>query len=285
LSAVEPHATLVFVRHGQSEWNELNLFTGWADVELTDLGRAEAAAGAADLKATGLSIDVAYTSLLKRAQNTLEIVLDGIGQDPPVHKDYRLNERHYGSLQGMDKKQTVQQYGKDQVQIWRRSYDVPPPPVDLESPFHPKNDPKYEGIPISELPSCECLKDTVERCLPLWRDEIEPQLRAGKTVLVAAHGNSIRGLLKVIDDISVDAITGVEIPTGVPLCYKLDKSLTPLFQSDAVSPLRGAFLGDPAAIAAARAAVAAQTGSTAAAEAVAEALQEGFPVGDKEKSP
>ena len=168
-----PHAKLVFVRHGQSTWNNLNLFTGWKDVELSELGVEEAHAGGQEIKKADLKFDVAFTSLLKRAQNTLAIVLDESDQtDIPIVKDYRLNERHYGALQGMDKKETVAQYGKDQVQLWRRSYDVPPPPVEEGSVYDPKADPLYADVDPSLLPACECLKDTVARCLPLWHEEI-----------------------------------------------------------------------------------------------------------------
>lgn len=248
------------MRHGQSAWNVANLFTGWHDVELTELGTQEATSGGMELAKAGIEFDVAFTSSLRRAQNTCAIALKECDQvDLKVIKDWRLNERHYGALQGMDKKETVAQYGKDQVQLWRRSYDVPPPPVEEGSVYDPKADPLYADIDPSLLPACECLKDTVARCLPLWHEEIAPALMDGKTVLVAAHGNSIRGLLKYLDAISEDEITGVEIPTGVPLVYDLDSSLKPILAEGAIAPLSGCFLGDADAIAAAAAAVAAQT--------------------------
>ena len=315
-----PHAKLVFVRHGQSTWNNLNLFTGWKDVEvwivpsqtvhmwivprkpctlarystvptlaarqLSDLGVEEAHAGGQEIKKADLKFDVAFTSLLKRAQNTLAIVLDESDQtDIPVVKDYRLNERHYGALQGKDKKETVQQYGEAQVKVWRRSYDVPPPPTEEGGDSDPRVDPLYAGIDPAMLPSCECLKDTVERCLPLWDESIAPALQEGQTVLVAAHGNSIRGLLKYLDGISDDEITGVEIPTGIPLVYDLDIDLKPIPAAGCVAPLCGAFLGDASAIAEAQAKVAAQT---AVAQKVEEALplkvEEGAEVDAKEEA-
>jgi 2,3-bisphosphoglycerate-dependent phosphoglycerate mutase len=254
------HAKLVFLRHGQSTWNQLNLFTGWVDVPLSDLGVEEATAGGQELKKAGLKFDVAYTSLLQRAQETCRIGLTESEQtDVTVIKDWRLNERHYGALQGKDKKETVAEFGEAQVKVWRRSYDVPPPPVVAGSKYDAKVDPLYAGIDASTLPQCECLKDTVERCLPLWDEQIAPALQRGETVLVAAHGNSIRGLLKFLDGISEDEITGVEIPTGIPLVYNLDKELRPIPAEGCVAPLCGAFLGDPAAVAEAAAKVAAQT--------------------------
>ena len=260
VSTPAQHAKLVFLRHGQSTWNQLNLFTGWVDVPLSDLGVEEATAGGQELKKAELKFDVAYTSLLQRAQETCRIGLTESEQaDVTVIKDWRLNERHYGALQGKDKKETVAEFGEAQVKVWRRSYDVPPPPVVAGSKYDAKVDPLYEGIDASTLPECECLKDTVERCLPLWDEQIAPALQRGETVLVAAHGNSIRGLLKFLDGISEDEITGVEIPTGIPLVYNLDKELRPIPAEGCVAPLCGAFLGDPAAVAEAAAKVAAQT--------------------------
>lgn len=255
-----PHARLVFVRHGQSVWNQENLFTGWADVELSKLGVEEATAGGREVANANLEFDIVFTSMLKRAQDTCKIVLEQSEQmDVPVVKDYRLNERHYGALQGKDKKETVAQYGADQVKLWRRSYDVPPPPVEAGSEHDPRANALYANIDPAMLPACECLKDTVARCLPLWHEQIAPALQEGKTVLVAAHGNSIRGLLKYLDSISDDEITGVEIPTGIPLVYELDAALRPIPAKGSVAPLCGAFLGDAAAIAEAQAKVAAQT--------------------------
>ena len=222
------HAKLVFLRHGQSTWNQLNLFTGWVDVPLSDLGVEEATAGGQELKKAGLKFDVAYTSLLQRAQETCRIGLTESEQtDVTVIKDWRLNERHYGALQGKDKKETVAEFGEAQVKVWRRSYDVPPPPVVAGSKYDAKVDPLYAGIDASTLPECECLKDTVERCLPLWDEQIAPALQRGETVLVAAHGNSIRGLLKFLDGISEDEITGVEIPSRSRSCTTSTRSCGP----------------------------------------------------------
>eukprot|EP00967_Tisochrysis_lutea_P140719 scaffold257564_cov28-Tisochrysis_lutea.AAC.2 len=241
----DAHAVLVLLRHGQSVWNEASLFTGWADVELTTLGKNEAAQGATSLWKAGYTIDVAYTSLLKRAQQTLEIVLKITGQeDVTVHQNWRLNERMYGGLTGLNKKETVAKYGEEQVKKWRRSYSIPPPPIDTNSPYWPGNDNKYAHIPEEEIPLSECLKDTVERCLPYWQSDITPALKRGKTVLIAAHGNSIRGILKYLDDISDEDITGLEIPTGIPLVYELDKDLKPIKLTGSVAPLSGCFLAD-----------------------------------------
>jgi 2,3-bisphosphoglycerate-dependent phosphoglycerate mutase len=195
----------------------------------------------------GITVDVAFTSLLKRAQQTLDIVLRITGQeDIPVHQNWRLNERMYGGLTGLNKKETTEKYGEEQVKQWRRSYDTPPPPIDTGSEFWPGNDNKYAHIPESDIPLSECLKDTVERCLPYWESAITPALLRGKTVLVAAHGNSIRGMLKYLDGISDEEITKLEIPTGVPLVYKLTKDLKVLPDPNAVPPLQGRFLIDEA---------------------------------------
>ena len=242
----EEHAKIVFLRHGQSVWNEASLFTGWADVPLTTLGKNEAAAGATSMWKEGITVDVAFTSLLMRAQQTLDIVLRITGQeDVPVHQNWRLNERMYGSLTGLNKKETVAKYGDDQVKKWRRSYSTPPPEISTDSEYWPGNDNKYAHIPLEDIPLSECLKDTVDRCLPYWEEAIVPALKRGKTVLVAAHGNSIRGMLKYLDDISDEEITKLEIPTGLPLVYKLDKDLKPIPDPDAVFPLTGRFLVDP----------------------------------------
>jgi len=192
-------------------------------------------------------VDVAFTSLLKRAQQTLDMVLRISGQeDVPIHRNWRLNERMYGDLTGLDKKETVEKYGEDQVKQWRRSYSDPPPPIDTSSKYWPGNDNKYAHIPEEDIPLSECLKDTVDRCLPYWEGSIVPALKRGKTVLVAAHGNSIRGMLKYLDDISDEEITKLEIPTGVPLVYRLDKNLKVIPSPKAVAPLSGAFLIDEA---------------------------------------
>eukprot|EP00617_Octactis_speculum_P025432 CAMPEP_0185757078 /NCGR_PEP_ID=MMETSP1174-20130828/15509_1 /TAXON_ID=35687 /ORGANISM="Dictyocha speculum, Strain CCMP1381" /LENGTH=405 /DNA_ID=CAMNT_0028436339 /DNA_START=18 /DNA_END=1235 /DNA_ORIENTATION=- len=258
--SAEPHATVVFLRHGQSVWNEASLFTGWADVELTTLGKNEAAKGATQMWQEGLKIDVAYTSLLKRAQQTLDIALTITGQeDVPVHYDWRLNERMYGGLTGLNKKETAEKYGPEQVKLWRRSYDIPPPEIKKDSPYWPGNDNKYAHIDEADIPLSECLKDTVDRCLPYWEGEIVPALQRGKTVLVAAHGNSIRGMVKYLDNIHEDAITDLEIPTAVPLVYHLDANLQPMKNERAVAPLSGYFLVDPEELAKLQAAVAAQS--------------------------
>jgi len=255
------YSTVVFLRHGQSEWNEANLFTGWADVPLTTLGKNEAATGATAIWKEGIVFDVGYTSRLLRAQQTLDIVLQITGQeDLPVHRCWRLNERMYGALTGLNKKETVLKYGDDQVTLWRRSYDTPPPEIELDSPHAPHTDDKYCHIAEEDLPLSECLKDCVERTVPYWEGDITPALKRGKTVLIAAHGNSIRGMLKHIDGISDDEITGLEIPTGIPLVYHLDKELKPIKSPRATVPvLSGYFLADQSDLEAAQKKVADQT--------------------------
>ncbi|RLA27264.1 MAG: 2,3-diphosphoglycerate-dependent phosphoglycerate mutase [Gammaproteobacteria bacterium] len=239
---------LVFCRHGQSDWNLKNLFTGWTDVELTDKGRSEATAAGQLLHELDFKFDIAFTSVLKRAIHTLWIMLDEMDRVwIPVVRDWRLNERHYGALQGLDKAETSAKYGDEQVHIWRRSYATPPPALEIDDERHPSHDIRYAGI--SPLPATESLATTLERVLPCWEEIIAPQLRDGKNVLVAAHGNSLRALVKMLDDISEDEITGFNIPTGIPLAYELDDDLKPLSRE---------FLGDPEAIAAATAAVANQ---------------------------
>ncbi len=239
---------LIFCRHGQSDWNLKNLFTGWTDVELTDKGRSEATAAGQLLHELDFKFDIAFTSVLKRAIHTLWIMLDEMDRVwIPVVRDWRLNERHYGALQGLDKAETSAKYGDEQVHIWRRSYATPPPALEMDDERHPSHDIRYAGI--SPLPATESLATTLERVLPCWEEVIAPQLRDGKNVLVAAHGNSLRALVKMLDDISEDEITGFNIPTGIPLAYELDDNLEPLSRE---------FLGDPEAIAAATAAVANQ---------------------------
>ncbi|MCC7488315.1 MAG: 2,3-diphosphoglycerate-dependent phosphoglycerate mutase [Gammaproteobacteria bacterium] len=239
---------LVLCRHGQSIWNLENLFTGWVDVDLTAQGRAEATEAGRQLKALGLQFDFAYTSVLKRAIRTLWIVLDEMDlMWIPVERDWRLNERHYGALQGLNKAQTAAEHGEDKVKVWRRSYDIPPPPLGADDPRHPRFDRRYHGI--DTLPATESLKDTLARVLPCWQASIAPRLRSGQTVLVTAHGNSLRALVKMLDDISDQDITGLNIPTGVPLLYELD---------DALRPLDRRYIGDPEEVARAAAAVAAQ---------------------------
>lgn len=214
---------LVLLRHGESEWNRLNLFSGWTDVDLSETGREEARQAGRALKALGYAFDVAFTSPLKRATETLRIVLAEMDQtDVPVHKDWHLNERHYGALQGLNKAETAEQYGAEQVHIWRRSYDVRPPALTQEDPRHPRFDPQYANMDSSQLPATESLKDTMDRVIPYWNDAIEPILRTGNKVIISAHGNSLRALVKHLDAISDDDISKLNIPTGIPLIYELD---------------------------------------------------------------
>jgi 2,3-bisphosphoglycerate-dependent phosphoglycerate mutase len=244
--------TLVLLRHGESTWNQENLFTGWHDVPLSDRGRAEAVAAGELLKGEGLFFDCGHTSLLTRAVDTANLALAAMGQVwLPVTRSWRLNERHYGALQGLDKKATMERHGAEQTHLWRRSYDVPPPPVETSSPEHPVNDPRYRLLAPDVLPATECLKDVVARVLPYWYDAIVPQLRAGLDVIVVAHGNSLRALEKHLETISDAGIAELNIPTGAPRRYTFDALL-------GVSSAE--YLGDPEAVAAAAAAVAAQTG-------------------------
>ena len=242
---------LVLCRHGQSTWNLENLFTGWHDVDLTERGLAEAISAGHFLGELGFTFDLAYTSVLKRAIRTLWIMLDEMDRMwIPVERSWKLNERHYGALQGLNKAETAAEHGADQVKIWRRSYDIAPPPLEDSDPRHPGHDPRYAGI--DNLPASESLKTTLERVQPYWEQIIAPQLQAGKNVLIAAHGNSLRALVKMLDGISDDDITEFNIPTGVPILYELDDNLAPLGRE---------FLGDPEAIRQAAAAVAQQAGS------------------------
>ena len=230
---------LVLLRHGQSQWNLENRFTGWVDVDLTEQGRTEAAAGGKLMREEGLRFDVAHTSTLKRAIRTLNLALGELDQDwLPVHKSWRLNERHYGALQGLDKAETAARHGEDQVKTWRRSYDIPPPPMAADDPGHPANDPRYAGLDRNALPATESLATTLERVLPYWHDAIAPDLKAGKTVLVAAHGNSLRALYKYLNEVSKEDILELNIPTGIPLLFELDDELK-------VQSYR--YLGDPEA--------------------------------------
>ena len=242
---------LILVRHGQSLSNLENLFTGWTDVDLSEVGRREAICAGRQLLAEGIVPDVAHTSVLKRAIRTLWIMLEEMDRMwIPVERSWRLNERHYGALQGLDKMQTVERHGEAQVKIWRRSYDVPPPPLAPDDERHPRFDPRYAGIDPALLPATESLKDTLARVLPYWHEHIAPQLAAGRNVLVVAHGNSLRALVKMLDELSESAIVELNIPTGIPLLYELDASLRPVSHR---------YLGDPAAIAAAAEAVRRQT--------------------------
>ncbi len=234
---------LVLVRHGESTWNRENRFTGWTDVDLSERGREEAAEAGRLLREGGYVFDQAYVSVLKRAIRTLWIALDQLDQMwIPVEKNWRLNERHYGALQGLNKAETAARHGEDQVKIWRRSYDIPPPPLTADDERHPSRDPRYAGLASSELPLTESLKDTVARFLPFWHQTIAPAVTSGKRVLVAAHGNSLRALVKYLDDISEQAIVELNIPTGIPLVYELDANL---------KPIRHYYLGDADAAAAA----------------------------------
>ncbi len=222
-------ADLILLRHGQSQWNLQNRFTGWVDVDLTEKGIAEAKEAGRLIHAHGLKPDICFTSLLKRAIRTLHLSLDVMDRLwLPVHKSWRLNERHYGGLQGLNKQEMADKVGADQVHIWRRSYDVPPPPLADNTPDLPHNDPRYSGIDPALLPYTESLKDTVTRFLPYWHEALAPALADGRTVLVAAHGNSLRALVKYLDNISDEDITSLEIPTGAPLLYKLDEQLKPV---------------------------------------------------------
>jgi 2,3-bisphosphoglycerate-dependent phosphoglycerate mutase len=247
---ITPPGALVLLRHGQSDWNLKNLFTGWTDVDLTEQGREEAIAAGRTLREAGLVFDVAFTSVLIRAIRTLWLVLDEMQlQWIPVERHWRLNERHYGALQGLDKAQTAAEHGTEQVKIWRRSYDVPPPPLADDDERHPARDPRYAGLAPSALPATEALKNTLERVQPYWEDRIYPKLTAGRNVLIAAHGNSLRALVKMLEGISDQDITELNIPTGAPRLYRFDAAMR---TTDA------RYLGDLEAIEAAARAVADQ---------------------------
>ncbi|MGE8611489.1 MAG: 2,3-diphosphoglycerate-dependent phosphoglycerate mutase [Achromobacter veterisilvae] len=241
---------LVLMRHGESQWNLENRFTGWTDVDLTDTGREQARKAGELLKKEGYTFDLAYSSVLKRAIRTLWIALDAMdAMYTPVGVNWRLNERHYGALQGLNKAETAAKYGDEQVLIWRRAYAIAPEPLSLDDERHPRFDSRYARIPAGELPATECLKDTVARVLPFWNESIAPAIRSGRKVLIAAHGNSLRALIKHLDNVSDDDIVNLNIPTGQPLVYELD---------DDLRPIRHYYLGDAAEIEAAMAAVAAQ---------------------------
>jgi len=228
---------LVLLRHGESEWNAKNLFTGWVDVPLNDTGHAQAVRGAQLLRSRDLLPDVSHTSVLRRAIATAQLCLDGIDRHwIPVRRSWRLNERHYGALQGKDKKATLEQYGEEQFMTWRRSYDVPPPPIEDDDEFSQAGDVRYADLPPELLPRTECLADVLDRMLPYWYDAVVPDLRAGRTVLVTAHGNSLRALVKHLDGIDEQSIVGLNIPTGIPLLYELDDSLRPLVPGSRYSP-------------------------------------------------
>jgi 2,3-bisphosphoglycerate-dependent phosphoglycerate mutase len=242
---------LILLRHGQSIWNVENLFTGWTDVDLSDQGRREAQQAGQELLKEKLTVDIAFTSVLKRAIRTLWIALDEMDRMwIPVERTWKLNERHYGALQGLNKAQTVEKHGDAQVKIWRRSYDIPPPPLATDDRRHPRFDPRYANVDPTELPATESLKETLARVLPYWHSRIAPELRTGRNVLVAAHGNSLRAMVKMLDNVTESQIVELNIPTGVPLLYELDREL---------KPLGSRYLGDPEAIAAAAEAVRRQT--------------------------
>jgi len=242
---------LILVRHGQSVWNVENLFTGWHDVDLSELGREEAVQAGLELKREKLEPEIAFTSVLKRAIRTLWLMLDATDRMwLPVQNSWRLNERHYGALQGLNKTQTVEKHGDAQVKIWRRSYDIPPPPLSLDDPRHPRFDVRYADVDPASLPAAESLKDTLARVLPFWETRIVPELRSNKDVLVVAHGNSLRALIKMLDMMSESDIVEFNIPTGIPILYELDAQLQPVGRR---------FLGDAQAIAAAQDAVRRQT--------------------------
>ncbi len=241
---------LVLLRHGESQWNLENRFTGWTDVDLTEKGEAEARESGKLLKEGGFQFDVVHTSVLKRANRTMEICLDEMGEDNILIKyNWRLNERHYGALQGLNKAETAKKYGDEQVLIWRRSYSTPPPQLDADDEQHPRFDERYSDLDPNDLPASECLKDTVNRFLPYWHESIKPDIESGKRVFIVAHGNSLRALVKYLDTVSDEDIVGLNIPTGVPLVYELDESL---------KPIRNYYLGDQEAIAKKAAEVAVQ---------------------------
>jgi 2,3-bisphosphoglycerate-dependent phosphoglycerate mutase len=242
---------LVLLRHGESQWNRENRFTGWHDIDLTENGRNEAFQAGRLMKEAGLVFDMAYTSVLKRAIRTLWNALDSMDlMWIPVFKSWRLNERHYGALQGLNKSETSRKYGEEQVLVWRRSYDTPPPLLEKSDARYPGTDPRYGDLSEAEIPLSECLKDTVERFLPIWHETIAPQLRKGKRVIIVAHGNSLRALVKYLDNISEEDIVGLNIPTGIPLVYELD---------DDLKPLKNYYLGDQEALKKAVDAVAGQS--------------------------
>ena len=242
---------LVLLRHGESTWNQENRFTGWTDVELSERGLAEAKEAGRLLRDGGFAFDLAYTSVLKRAIKTLGLALDALDLLwIPVAKDWRLNERHYGALQGLNKAETAAKHGEAQIKIWRRSYDIPPPALEPNDPRHPSGDPRYSALSPGDLPLTESLKDTVARFLPYWHETIAPSIAVGKRVVIAAHGNSLRALVKYLDDVPEAEIVELNIPTGIPLIYELDDNL---------KPLQHYYLGDPAVAEAAAARVAAQS--------------------------
>lgn len=244
--------TLILLRHGQSEWNLANLFTGWTDVGLTEQGQHEAREAGRLLTEEGLTPDVLYTSVLERAIATADLAFEAAGWDEiPTHRSWRLNERHYGALQGLNKKETAEKYGSEQVLAWRRSYDAPPPALDVDDPRHPSHDRRYDKVDPGDLPATECLADVVDRLLPYWEKVIAPDIESGKTVMIAAHGNSLRALVKHLDGVSEEEIVSLNIPTGIPLVYEL---------GDNLQPVSSRYLGDEEAAQAAADAVGNQAG-------------------------
>lgn len=242
--------TLVLLRHGESDWNRENRFTGWTDVDLSEKGVQEGIAAGQQMKQDGYTFDLVFTSVLKRAIKTMNLALEQMDLLwLPVYKSWRLNERHYGALQGLNKAETAEKHGMEQTNVWRRSYDIPPPPLTPDDERYPGHDPRYAALTPEELPLTECLKDTVERFLPYWHETIAPVVKSGQRVLIAAHGNSLRALVKYLDNVSDDDIVGLNIPTGIPLVYELD---------DDLKPIRHFYLGDPEAIKKATEAVAGQ---------------------------
>ncbi len=242
--------TLVLLRHGESDWNRENRFTGWTDVDLSEKGVQEGIAAGRQMKQDGYTFDVVFTSVLKRAIKTMNLALEQMDLLwLPVHKSWRLNERHYGALQGLNKAETAEKHGMEQTNVWRRSYDIPPPPLTPDDERYPGKDARYASLSAAELPLTECLKDTVERFLPYWHETIAPVVQSGQRVLIAAHGNSLRALVKYLDNISEEEIVGLNIPTGIPLVYELD---------DDLKPIQHFYLGDPEAIKKATEAVARQ---------------------------
>lgn len=241
---------LVLIRHGESTWNKENKFTGWTDVDLSEKGIQEAVKAGQQLKKDGFTFDLAYTSVLKRAIKTLCNVLDQMDSLwIPVKKSWKLNERHYGALQGLNKSETAEKYGEDKVKIWRRSYDIPPKPLDISDERYAGNDPRYKDLDKNDIPLTECLKDTVARVIPFWNEEIAPNIKAGKKIIIAAHGNSLRALIKYLDNISEDNIVNLNLPTAMPLVYELDENL---------KPIKSYYIGDPEAVKKAMEAVANQ---------------------------
>mmetsp|Transcript_10793 Transcript_10793/g.16099 ORF Transcript_10793/g.16099 Transcript_10793/m.16099 type:complete len:262 (-) Transcript_10793:73-858(-) len=247
----QPKYTLVLIRHGESEWNCLNRFTGWHDVPLSETGEKEALEAGKLIAKEGFIFDFVYTSVLRRAIKTAWHCMEQTNQMwLPVHRAWQLNERHYGGLTGLNKKETVEKVGEEQVLIWRRSYDIPPPDVDLDSEYYPGNDRRYKDLKPEQIPRTESLKLTLERVLPFWESDIKPKMMAGNRIMIAAHGNSLRALVKHLDNIPDDVIPSLNIPTGIPLVYELDENFKPIVSGEAIAPLTGRYLGERETVAA-----------------------------------